>query len=86
MTLTRGRVPVGGFAVFGLARVLIDECDLFISIGTSAAVWPAAGLIPFRRRPRPRLVEINPEPTEGSEAFDEVLRMPASALPGLLRI
>lgn len=73
-------------AVFALAEALIGECDLFVSIGTSAAVWPAAGLIPFTRRPRPRLVEINPEPTEGSEAFDEVLHMPASALPALLRI
>lgn len=73
-------------AVFGRARALIDACDLFIAIGTSAVVWPAAGLIPFRRRPRPRLVEVNPEPTEGSEAFDEVLRMPASALPELLRL
>lgn len=73
-------------AVFGLARALIDECDLFISVGTSAVVWPAAGLIPFSRRPRPRLVEINPESTDGSDAFDEVVRRPASALPELLRL
>lgn len=70
--------------VFALARALIDECDLFICIGTSAVVWPAAGLIPFDRRHRIRLVEINPDATEGSEQFDEVLRAPASALPALL--
>lgn len=72
-------------AVFGLARDLIDECDLFVSIGTSAVVWPAAGLIPFERRPRPHLVEINPEATEGSDAFDAVCRIPASALETVLR-
>lgn len=71
--------------VFDRARALIGACDLFVCIGTSAAVWPAAGLIPFSRRPRPYLVEINPEPTDGSGAFDEVLRMPASALPELVR-
>lgn len=73
-------------AVFGLARALVDDCDLFIAIGTSAAVWPAAGLIPLSRRPRPYLVEVNPEPTEGSGAFDEVLGMPASSLQDLLRM
>ncbi|MEQ1439813.1 NAD-dependent deacylase [Fontimonas sp. SYSU GA230001] len=67
-------------AVFGRARALIDACDLFVSIGTSAVVWPAAGLIPFAHRPRPYLVEINPEETEGSERFDAVIRAPASAL------
>lgn len=71
-------------AVFGRARALIDECDLFVCIGTSAVVWPAAGLIPFDRRQRIRLVEINPEDTEGSAQFDGVLRAPASALPALL--
>jgi NAD-dependent deacetylase len=70
--------------VFALARALIDDCDLFVCIGTSAVVWPAAGLIPFDRRRRIRLVEINPQDTEGSTQFDAVLRAPASALPELL--
>jgi NAD-dependent deacetylase len=72
-------------AVFALAHTLVDDCELFIAIGTSAVVWPAAGLIPAARRRRARLIEINPEETEGSEVFDEVLRAPASKLPELLQ-
>lgn len=71
-------------AVFDRARTLIAACDLFICIGTSAVVWPAAGLIPLARQPRPCLVEVNPEGTEGSDRFDAVFRDPASALPELL--
>lgn len=71
--------------VFARARDLIDACELFVCIGTSAVVWPAAGLIPFDRGRRIRLVEINPESTEGSEGFADVIRAPASALADLLR-
>jgi NAD-dependent deacetylase len=72
--------------VFAHARRLIDGCELFVCVGTSAVVWPAAGLIPFDRRSRIRLVEINPEPTDGSDRFDEVIRAPASALAALLGV
>ncbi len=71
--------------VFDHARELIDACDLFISIGTSAVVWPAAGLVPFRRHPRPLLVEINPEQTEGSQLFDFSWRRAASELADMLK-
>ena len=70
--------------VFAAAERLIARCDLFVSIGTSAIVMPAASLVPFGRRPRPRLVEINPEETEASAGFDESWREPASRLGELL--
>lgn len=70
--------------VFAEAARLIDRCDLFVSVGTSAVVQPAASLIPFQRQPRPRLVEINPEETEASALFDDSLRARASDLPRLL--
>ncbi|TJY59955.1 NAD-dependent deacylase [Sinimarinibacterium sp. CAU 1509] len=73
-------------AVFATAQALIDECDLFIAIGTAAIVWPAAGLIPFQRKPRPWLVEINPEETEVSDGFDDEIRQPASKLSQLLKM
>ena len=39
------------------------DCDVFITIGTSALVYPAAGLIDLARRRGAYTVEINPETT-----------------------
>jgi NAD-dependent deacetylase len=53
----------------------IDEalrrCDLFVSIGTSGAVYPAAGFIQTARYCGAHCVEINMEPSLGSIFFDE---------------
>lgn len=73
-------------AVFDRARALIDDCDLFVCIGTSAVVWPAAGLIPLHRSRRPWLLEINPEPSEVADGLDQAIRAPASTLADLLSI
>ncbi len=45
-------------------------CDLFISIGTSAVVYPAAGLISTAARAGATTVEITLEPTPASGAVD----------------
>ena len=50
-------------------------CDLFISIGTSGNVYPAAG---FVREALGKTVEINLEPSEGARLFDEAVYGPAS--------
>ena len=42
------------------------ECDVFITIGTSAVVYPAAGFIDQARRQGAYSVEINPEATPAS--------------------
>ena len=39
------------------------NCDVFITIGTSAVVYPAAGFIDVARRHGAFIVEINPEAT-----------------------
>ena len=53
----------------------IDEalrrCDLFVSIGTSGAVYPAAGFVQTARYCGARTLEINLEPSLGSYLFDE---------------
>jgi len=53
----------------------IDEAlmkaDLFVSIGTSGAVYPAAGFVQTARYCGARTVEINLEPSQGSLFFDE---------------
>lgn len=56
----------------------LARCDLFVSIGTSGAVWPAAGFVQQARRAGARTVEINLEPTPGRGLFDEGLYGPAT--------
>ena len=46
-------------------------CDLFVSIGTSGAVYPAAGFVQTAKYRGARTVEINLEPSQGSLLFDE---------------
>ena len=54
------------------------ECDLFVSIGTSGAVYPAAGFVQTAKYRGARTVEINLEPSQGSLFFDERRFGPAS--------
>ena len=46
--------------------------DLFVSIGTSGAVYPAAGFVQTARYAGARTLEINLEPSLGSVWFEEV--------------
>ena len=60
------------------------SCELFLSVGTSATVYPAAGLIELAHRAGACLIEINPEPTPFSGLMDLRLAAPAGeALPAL---
>jgi NAD-dependent deacetylase len=61
------------------ATQAIAACDLFISIGTSAVVWPAAGYPKLAKTSGAFCVEINPEETELTTLYDQTIRMPASA-------
>ena len=45
--------------------------DLFVSVGTSGAVYPAAGFVQTARYCRAATLEINLEPSQGSASFDE---------------
>lgn len=56
----------------------LDACDLFVSIGTSGAVYPAAGFVQSARMAGARTVEINLEPTQGARLFDEGVYGPAT--------
>jgi NAD-dependent deacetylase len=49
----------------------VRSCDLFVSIGTSGAVYPAAGLVQSARYCGASTLEINLEPSIGSYLFDE---------------
>ena len=61
----------------------LSACDLFVSIGTSGAVYPAAGFVDLARRAGARTVEINLEPSLGAGLFDEGVYGPATeTVPG----
>ncbi len=60
-------------------------CELFLSVGTSAVVYPAAGLIELAHQAGACLIEVNPEPTPFSHVMDLRLAAPAGeALPALV--
>lgn len=56
------------------AQELAAGCDLFVSVGSSLVVWPAAGIPLLAKRNGARLVIINREPTELDEFADLVVR------------
>ena len=55
-------------------------CDMFVSIGTSGAVYPAAGFVRDARELGARTLELNLERSEGSAGFDESRLGPAGEL------
>ena len=61
----------------------LDRCDLFVAIGTSGSVWPAAGFVETASRAGARTVELNLEPSLGRSRFDEGRYGPATEMvPG----
>lgn len=56
------------------AHELTGACDLFISIGSSLMVWPAAGFPLRAKQQGARLVIVNREPTEFDGMADLVVR------------
>jgi NAD-dependent deacetylase len=71
-----GEMPYGMDAIFAA----LAGADLFVSIGTSGAVYPAAGLVQQARNQGTATLELNLEPSQGSSWFDEARRGPASTL------
>lgn len=49
----------------------LQRCDLFVSIGTSGAVYPAAGFVQTARYCGARCLEMNLDPSQGSIFFHE---------------
>src|SRR5215471_1532201 len=56
------------------AEELTMSCDLFLAIGSSLVVWPAAGFPLMAKRNGARLAIINREPTEFDDIADLVVR------------
>lgn len=71
-----GEVP------YGMDRIelRLATAELFVSVGTSGAVYPAAGFVQVARAHGARTLELNLVPSEGSHLFDESRHGPASVL------
>jgi len=64
----------------------LRQADLFVSVGTSGAVYPAAGFVQTARHVGARTIELNLEPSAGSFYFEESRMGAASVLvPALVR-
>jgi NAD-dependent deacetylase len=71
-----GEMPYRMDEIYGA----LAAADLFVSIGTSGAVYPAAGLVREARAAGIATLELNLEPSQGSRWFDEARHGPATEL------
>lgn len=71
-----GEMPYRMDEIFAALR----EAHLFVSIGTSGAVYPAAGFVRNARELGVRTLELNLEPSQGTPWFDEARHGPATRL------
>lgn len=71
-----GEMPYRMDEIFAALR----RADLFVSIGTSGAVYPAAGFVQNARDLGVQTLELNLERSEGSHWFNETRLGPASEL------
>lgn len=71
-----GEMPYGMERIYAAIR----RADLFVSIGTSGAVYPAAGFVRDARATGAATLELNLERSQGSGWFDETRLGPAGEL------
>jgi NAD-dependent deacetylase len=70
-----GEMPIGMEEIYQA----LDRCSLFMSIGTSGNVYPAAGFVShIRMYTRAHSVELNLEPSTGASIFAETIYGPAT--------
>lgn len=71
--MARPDIVFFGEMPYGMDRIerAIGDADLFVSIGTSGAVYPAAGFVQGARYAGARTLELNLEPSAGSYHFHE---------------
>ncbi len=71
-----GEMP---YAMDRIEEAILD-CDLFVSIGTSGAVYPAAGFVELATHAGAATLELNLDRSAGSDRFDESRLGPAGVL------
>jgi NAD-dependent deacetylase len=67
---------------YAMARIeqAVMACDLFLGVGTSGNVYPAAGFVDLARHAGARTVELNLDPSMTSDRFGESRLGPAGTL------
>lgn len=63
-----GEQPLGMEQIYGA----VESCDVFVVVGSSGHVYPAAGLVEVANMAGARTVLVNLEPPSNAEHFDEV--------------
>jgi NAD-dependent deacetylase len=76
-----GEMPYGMEAI----EAALAAADRFVAIGTSGAVYPAAGFVREARAAGIPTTEVNLEPSDGADLFDERIYGPATeTVPALV--
>lgn len=68
-----------------IAENAAAECAVFVNIGTSSLVYPAAGLAQIARQHGAQVIEINPHPTPNTIVNVTIAAPAGRALPQLLK-
>ncbi len=71
-------------AALAAARDAAERCEVMLVVGTSGAVWPAAGLVGRARQRGAKVVIVNPSPSEIDAEAHLLLRGTAAHLLPLL--
>ena len=66
--------------VWAAAEKAAGGAEVLLVVGTSAQVYPAAGLIPYAQSNGAKVVEVNPEATAYSDGVGYSLRGPAGKI------
>ncbi|MEI6559736.1 MAG: NAD-dependent deacylase [Rhodospirillaceae bacterium] len=77
-----GEVPLEMERIFGA----LMECALFLSIGTSGHIYPAAGFVSAAGSHGAHTVELNLEPSAGASLFDDAIQgLATTVVPDFVR-
>ena len=77
--------PLDG-AILGRAAAAAAECHVFLTVGTSAVVFPAAGLVVAAKRAGAMTIEVNPDETPMAPFLDVAVRQPAESFLPLVEV
>lgn len=68
-----------------IAEQAAADCEVFMSIGTSSLVYPAAGLAQLAKRNGAKIIEINPNPTANSFVDITLAAKAGEIMPALIQ-